>query len=94
MDSFNKKTRISTIKFTSKVPLIANKWQKVKFKYDERRISISANGKTESFPCEGISRWLTISSFGGSGRLGKNGDPLYYQGLLRSLEIKHTADAR
>ncbi len=88
---FDKKTRISTVNFKSRVPLVAGKWQKVIFKYDERKVSICANGKTESFPCTGVSRWLTISSFGGSGRLGAKKQPLYYQGLLRSLEIKHTA---
>jgi hypothetical protein len=88
---FDKTSRISEIEFKSKVPLYAGKWQKVVFKYDEKQVTVSANGKTESFPCQGISQWLTISSFGGSGRLGKNKEPLYYNGLLRSLEIKHTA---
>jgi hypothetical protein len=88
---FDKKTRISRVEFKSKVPLYAGKWQKVVFKYDEKQVTISANGKTESFPCQGISQWLTISSFGGSGRLGKNKEPLYYNGLLRALEIKHSA---
>lgn len=88
---FRKGTRITTVEFASQVPLFANKWQTVIFKYDEKQVTISANGKTESFPCEGISRWLTISSFGGSGAFSKKGERLYYQGLLRSLEIKHTA---
>lgn len=81
----------SLVKFATKVPLFTGKWQKVIFKYDEDQVTISANGKTESFPCEGIDQWLTISSFGGSGRRGWNGETLYYQGLLRLLEIKHTA---
>jgi hypothetical protein len=83
--------RISKVEFDTKVPLEAGKWQKVVFKYNEKSVSITANGITQSFPCEGISMWLTVSSFGGSGRLGKDKQPLYYQGLLRSLEIKHTA---
>jgi hypothetical protein len=80
----------SAAKFVSNVPLFAGKWQKVTLKYDERQVTISANGKTQSFPCQGIGLYLTISSFGGYGKRGRS---LCYQGLLRGLEIKHTAAA-
>lgn len=88
---FDRKTRISLQEFISHVPIFAGKWQKVIFKYDEEKVTICANNQTESFPCSGISQWLTISSFGGTGRLGSEGETLYYNGLLRGLEIKHTA---
>lgn len=91
---FNKDLpKISTTEFKSNVPLFSGKWQKVTFKYDEKKVTISANGKTESFSCEGLSLWLTISSFGDSDRLGKGGLPLYYQGWLRLFEVKHNVCA-
>jgi hypothetical protein len=85
--------KLSTATFKSNVPLLAGKWQKIVLKYDEKYLTISANGKSQSFPCEGIGLWLTISNFGGIGKIG-NGKDALYQGLLRSLEIKHTAAAR
>jgi hypothetical protein len=52
-------------KFLTSVPLIAGKRQQVKLSFDGKNLSVSANGKKQSFELPGITYWLTISAFGG-----------------------------
>jgi hypothetical protein len=76
--------------FKTNIPLHADQWQKVVLTYDESRLTLSANGQTESFPFEGIGLYLQQSVFGGRGDRTPEGVIPFYDGLLRSLEIKHT----
>lgn len=75
--------------FQTNIPLYPGKWQKVVFSYDESKLTLSANGQTESFPFEGIGLYLQSSVFGGQGDRTTNGVIPFFHGLLRSLEIKH-----
>lgn len=75
--------------FQTEIPIYAGQWQKIVFKYDETKIVVSANGKTETFPCSGIGlKVLCVSSFGGHRTEKEN---FLFNGLLRELEIKHSA---
>ncbi len=76
-------------KFVSNIPLQADKWQKVVLTYDENKLTLSANGQSESFPFEGIGLYLQQSVFGGRGDRTQAGVIPFYDGLLRSLEVKH-----
>ena len=75
--------------FQTSIPLYAGKWQKVIFSYDESKLTLSANGQTESFPFEGIGLYLQSNVFGGQGDKTKDGVIPFFHGLLRSLEVKH-----
>ena len=75
--------------FQTNIPLYPGKWQKVLFSYDESKLTLSANGQTESFPFEGIGLYLQSNVFGGQGDKTKDGVIPFFHGLLRSLEIKH-----
>ena len=76
-----------TVEFDTNIELQNDKWQKVVFSFDGKRVSISANRRTASFPCTGQAMWLTLSAFGGEG--GK-----YFKGLLKSFEIIHSTKTR
>jgi hypothetical protein len=75
--------------FQTNIPLYPGKWQNVLFSYDESKLTLSANGQTESFPFEGIGLYLQSSVFGGQGDKTKDGVIPFFHGLLRSLEVKH-----
>jgi hypothetical protein len=75
--------------FKTHIPLVAGKWQKVSLTYDESKLTLSAGGKSESFPFKGIGIYLQGSVFGGYGDRTEAGVIPFYKGLLRSLEIKH-----
>lgn len=79
-------------KFATNIPLHADEWQKVVLSYDETQLTLSANGQSESFPFEGIGLYLQQSVFGGRGVRTKAGVIPFYDGLLRSLEVKHYVD--
>ena len=75
--------------FDTDIPLYPGKWQKVLLSYDESKLTLTANGKTQSFPFKGVGLYLQGSVFGGYGDRDKDGTIPFYHGLLRSLEIKH-----
>lgn len=77
----------STVEFDTNIELLNGKWQKVVFSFDGKRVSISANNRTASFPCTGQSMWLTLSAFGGE-------EGQYFRGLLKSFEIIHSIKAK
>lgn len=79
----------SSKSFKTNIPLEAGKWQKITFSYNESKVSLSNNGKTESFDLEGIGLYLQNSHFGGRGDRTKDGVIPFYKGLMRSLEIEH-----
>jgi hypothetical protein len=79
----------SVKEFKTNIPLRAGEWQKVVLTYDENKLTLSANGQSESFPFEGIGLYLQQSVFGGRGDRTKAGMIPFYDGLLRSLEIRH-----
>lgn len=83
LDSYSQKN------FSTNIPLHADKWQKVVLTYDENKLTLSANGQSESFPFEGIGLYLQQSVFGGRGDRTKAGVIPFFDGLLRSLEVKH-----
>ena len=68
------------------------KWNRIVFKYDMNKVSVTLNGKTETFPCQGISRFLAVGGFGGDGTKSKNGDVQYFKGKLKSFEVIHSAE--
>ncbi len=76
-------------KIATKVPLLAGKWQTVKLAYDGSKISISANGQSQSFPMQGTGIFIQSSHFGGRGERTKDGTIPFYKGLLGSFEVKH-----
>ena len=55
------------------------------------RLYITLNGKTESFECQGLSRWFAVGGFGGDGTMSKNGNVHYFKGKLKSFEVIHNA---
>ncbi len=69
-------------KFLTSVPLFAGKRQQIVFSFDGKNLSISANGKKQSFELPGITYWLTISAFGGR-------DDHRFGGILYGLSTKH-----
>jgi len=79
----------SYVDFNTDIPLTAGKWQKVLLTYNESKLTLNANGKTQSFPLKGIGIYLQGSVFGGYGDRDKDGTIPFYHGLLRSLEVKH-----
>ena len=76
-------------KFATDIPLYPGKWQTVKFSYDGSKVTISANGKTQSFPMQGTGIYIQSAVFGGRGERGKAGVIPFYKGLLGSFEVKH-----
>ena len=80
------------ISFKTNIPLYAGKWQKVVLTYDESKLTLTANGRSESFPMKGTGLALQISSFGGRGKRTGDGVIPFYKGLLRSLHIKHSVE--
>ena len=67
------------------------KWNKIEFKYDMKKVYITLNGKTESFPCSGLSRWFAVGGFGGDSSKSKNGNQHFFKGKLKSFEVIHSA---
>ncbi len=80
----------STVFKTSLDP-VEGKWNKIEFKYDMRKISVTLNGQTESFPTEGIPRWVAVGGFGGDGTKSRNNCVQYFKGKLKSFEVIHSA---
>ena len=62
------------------------KWNSISLKYDLTRVTLTVNGKSETFPCSGQPRWLAASVFGGNCRQ-SNGKSMAFQGKLRALSI-------
>ena len=78
--------------FKTDIPLYAGKWQKVVLTYDASELTLTANGKTKSFPFQGIGLYLQGSGFGGRGKRMKDGTIPFYKGLLRSLRVRHSVE--
>ncbi len=76
--------------FKTNLDPVEGKWNKIEFKYDLNRIYVTLNGKTESFPCTGLSRWFAVGGFGGDGTTSKNGNIHYFKGKLKSFEVIHS----
>jgi len=75
------------VKLASPVRLKLNKWNKVKLSYDLKNFYLSVNNSTSVKTSSSRLSWCTLSpfSFGGWG-----GDhKLYFDGLLKSISIKH-----
>ncbi len=79
-------------KFDTDIPLFPGKWQTVKFTYDGTRITLGANGKTQSFPMRGTGIFIQSAVFGGRGERSRDGTVPFYKGLLGSFEVKHWVD--
>ena len=77
--------------FKTNLDPVEGKWNKIEFKYDMNKVYITLNGKTESFPCSGLSRWFAVGGFGGDGTKSKNGNQHYFKGKLKSFEVIHSA---
>ena len=77
--------------FKTNLDPVEGKWNKIEFKYDMNKVYITLNGKTESFPCSGLSRWFAVGGFGGDGTKSKNGNLHYFKGKLKSFEVIHSA---
>ncbi len=77
--------------FKTNLDPIEGKWNKIEFRYDMNKVYITLNGKTESFPCSGLSRWFAVGGFGGDGTKSKNGNVHYFKGKLKSFEVIHSA---
>ena len=73
---------------TDLVP-VEGKWNKIKLTYDTTKITLTVNGKSQSFARSGMAQWLTLSTFGGTDP-GRN-KALFFKGLLRKLTITHRA---
>ena len=76
--------------FKTNLDPVEGKWNKIEFKYDMNKVYITLNGKTESFPCSGLSRWFAVGGFGGDGTKSKNGSQHYFKGKLKSFEVIHS----
>ena len=77
--------------FKTNLDPVEGKWNKIEFKYDMEKVYITLNGKTESFPCTGLSRWFAVGGFGGDGTKNQNGARHYFKGKLKSFEVIHSA---
>ena len=68
---------------------IEGEWNKIRLSYDTKQITLTVNGKSESFAQTGMAQWLTLSTFGGP----DPGKPTtyFFKGLLRGLTITHQA---
>ncbi|MBQ6471470.1 MAG: hypothetical protein IJJ33_05775 [Victivallales bacterium] len=66
-------------------------WNTVVFRYDLRNVTVELNGRQESFPCQGLSRWFAVAGFGGDGTKSKNGHVQFFKGRLKSFEVIHSA---
>ena len=83
--------RENTVVFKTNLDPVEIIWNSVVFKYDLETLSITLNGKTESFPCKGISCWLAVGGFGGDGTTSTNSNQHYFNGKLKSFEVIHSA---
>ncbi|MFA7172441.1 MAG: laminin G domain-containing protein [Kiritimatiellia bacterium] len=81
----------SRLDFKTDLSLLPNKWQRVVVTRDASHLTISVNGRSESFPCEGIGLYLQPSHFGGRGDRLRNGTVPFFKGQLRVLSIQHSA---
>jgi len=70
------------VHFNTDVPLLAGKRQTVRLSFDGKYVSVEANGKTARFELPGVTFWLTISSFGGTGKQ-------RFSGTLCGLSVRH-----
>lgn len=77
--------------FKTNLDPVEGKWNRIEFKYDLRKVSVTLNGKTQSFPCQGLSRFFAVGGFGGDGTRSKNGNKHYFKGKLKSFEVIHSA---
>ena len=68
---------------------VEGKWNKIKLIYDTKQVTLSVNGKSQSFAQTGMAQWLTLSSFGGTEPRAKQ--TMFFKGLLRNLTITHRA---
>ncbi|MBQ7207913.1 MAG: hypothetical protein IJS01_08965 [Lentisphaeria bacterium] len=68
--------------FKTDVPLVAGKRQKIRLSFDGTYVAVEANGKTARFELPGITHWLTISAFGGTGKQ-------RFAGTLCGLSTRH-----
>jgi hypothetical protein len=78
------------IKFASPVKLKLNSWNKIKLSYDLKNFYLSVNSSIPIKKAASRVSWCTLSpfTFGGWG-----GDQkLYFDGLLKSISIKHYKD--
>ena len=65
------------------------KWNQITLAYDAEKITLTVNGRSQSFVQTGMAQWLTLSGFGGTDP-GKK-QPLFFKGRLRDLTITHRA---
>ncbi|MBE6375026.1 MAG: LamG domain-containing protein [Lentisphaerae bacterium] len=72
--------------FTTKLSPKIGAWNIIRFKYDLNKVSLTVNGKTESFPCVGIGQWLAVSGFGGS----HDATNRSFKGKLKRFEVVHS----
>ena len=76
--------------FKTNLDPVEGEWNTIEFKYDLKRIYITLNGKTESFPCEGVGRHIAVAGFGGDGTVSVNNCKHYFKGKLKSFEVIHS----
>ncbi|MBQ6473172.1 MAG: hypothetical protein IJJ33_14395, partial [Victivallales bacterium] len=76
--------------FATALEPVENQWNALELQYNLSAVSLTLNGKTESFPCTGLPRQLCLAGFGGDGTKSVSGQPRYFKGKLKSFEIRHT----
>ena len=78
--------------FKTNLDPVEGKWNKIEFKYDLDKISVTLNGKTETFPCKGLARHTAVAGFGGDGTVSASGEKQYFKGKLKSFEVIHSVE--
>ena len=77
----------------SKLVPAAGKWNKISLSYNGRLVTLTVNGKSESFAQKGHALGLCVFNFGGTNPNNKK-ELQCFSGLLRSLEILHLPQVR
>jgi hypothetical protein len=78
------------IKLASPVDLKLNSWNKIKLSYDLKKFYLSVNNSRPVKTASSRVSWCTLSSFSFGGWGGDQ--KLYFDGLLKSISIKHYKD--
>lgn len=78
--------------FKTNLDPVEGKWNKIEFRYDLDKISVTLNGRTETFPCKGLARHTAVAGFGGDGTVSASGEKHYFKGKLKSFEVIHSVE--
>ena len=79
---YKKASPVKDVSFRTGVPLFAGKRQTVRLSFDGTHVAVEANGQKARYELPGITHWLTICAFGGTGAQ-------RFAGTLCGLSTRH-----